>query len=306
MRQRYFATLLFQILLAGLCLLSSAQAKTPDVLATIKPIHSLAQAITEGISDTQLLIEGFQSPHDYYLKPSDRRKIHQADVIIFASENIESFLPAISQQNKTHQRIINLSKIKDIELLPARSQHSEHDHHHSMDGHIWLSVSNAKIIVKYLVDIFSQMDPDHATHYRANGTQLLSRLSQLKIQIQNRLKYQHTPRYLMFHDAFQYFEHEFQLNPARYVTTSPEHISGVRNVQSLKQHIEQNDIQCIFYEPPEVPSIVSTLVDDRAIKILPLDPVGSQLDAGPQLYFTLIEGIASNLYQCMEDRSENP
>ena len=107
----------------------------------------------------------------------------------------------------------------------------------------------------------------------------------------------------MFHDAFQYFEHEFQLRPARYVTTSPEHISGVRNVQSLKQHIEQNNIQCIFYEPPEIPSIIATLVDDRAIKVLPLDPLGAQLDAGPQLFFNLIEAIANKLYQCMDNNN---
>jgi len=304
MHQRYFSIPLFQLLLVSVCLLSIAQAKTPNVLATIKPIHSLAQAISEGISDTQLLIEGFQSPHDYYLKPSDRRKLFQADVIIFASENIESFLPAISQQNKARQQIINLSSIEGIELLGARYQH--HDHHHSIDGHIWLSLSNAKIIASYLADIFIQLDPDHAAQYRANETKLLSRLDHLKTQIQNRLNHKQVPRYLMFHDAFQYFEHEFQLRPARYVTTSPEHISGIRNVQSLKQHIEQNNIQCIFYEPPEIPSIVNTLVDDRAIKVLPLDPVGSHLNTGSQLYFTLMEEIASNLYGCMVESSENP
>ncbi|MCW8957386.1 MAG: zinc ABC transporter substrate-binding protein [Gammaproteobacteria bacterium] len=301
MHQRYFPTPFFQLLLTCLCLFSTAHAKTPDILVSIKPIHSLTQAITANINDPQLLIQGFQTPHDYYLKPSDRRKISQADIIIFASENIESFLPAINRQSKPNQHIINLSHIKGIQLLEARSQDEQHDHgHHSIDGHIWLSVSNAQIIVRYLADYFAQLDPDHAAQYDANAKTLLLKLEQLKIQTQGQLNSQLTPRYLMFHDAFQYFEHEFQLKQARYVTTSPENISGVRRIQSLKQHIQQNNIRCIFYEPPVVPSIIHTLVGHQAIKILALDPIGSQLDAGPQLYFTLIEEIASSLYRCME------
>lgn len=300
MHQRYFLATLFQFLLVNFCLVTPAYARAPDILASIKPIHALTQAITADISNTQLLIHGFQSPHDYYLKPSDRRKISQADIIIFASENIESFLPAISRQNKPNQRIINLSNIKGIQLLEARHQDAEHDHqHHSLDGHIWLSVSNAEIIVSYLADTFARMDAEHAAQYTDNAKKILSRLSQLKARIQNQLNNQHTPRYLMFHDAFQYFEHEFQLSQAQFVTTSPDHISGVRRIQNLKQFIKQNSIQCIFYEPPEIPSIIHTLVDDEAIKILPLDPIGTHIDAGPQLYFTLIEEIASSLHQCM-------
>lgn len=299
MHPRYFLTSLFQFLLASFCLVSNVYAKTPNILVSIKPIHSLTQAITADITEAQLLIQGFQSPHDYYLKPSDRRKISRADIIIFASDNIESFLPAISRQYKAHQSIINLSKITGIQLLKARSQDAQHDHHDSLDGHIWLSISNAEIMARYLADFFAQQDPAHAAQYNANAQKLLSRLSQLKAQIRTRLKNLHTPRYLMFHDAFQYFEHEFQLSPARYVTTSPEHISGVRRIQSLKQHIKQNNIQCIFYEPPEVPSIIQTLADDQAIKVLPLDPVGAHLDSGPKLYFTLIEEIASKLHECM-------
>jgi len=302
MHQRYFLAPLLQILLVSFCMITSVYAKAPDILASIKPIHAITQAITANISETQLLIDGFQSPHDYYLKPSDRRKISKADIIIFASENIESFLPAISRHNKPNQLIINLSKIEDIQLLEARHQDSEHDHqHHSLDGHIWLSVSNAEIIVSYLTDTFSRMDPEHATQYSANAKKLLVRLSQLKTRIQKQLDNQHTPRYMMFHDAFQYFEHEFRLKQAKFVTTSPENISGVRHIQNLKQFIKQKNIQCIFYEPPEIPSIIHTLVEDQAIKILPLDPIGSHLEAGPQLYFTLIEEIASSLHQCMAE-----
>ena len=302
MNQRYFPIQLIRIVLVCYCLISTVHAKAADILASIKPIHSLAQAITGDISNVDLLIQGFQSPHDYSLKPSDRRRIIQADIIIFASENIESFLPAISKQNKAHQQLINLSKISGIQLLETGAQDLDHGHqHHSIDGHIWLSVSNAEIIVSYLADLFAQQDSSHAAQYNANAKKLLSRLDQLKTRLNNRLSNQHSPRYLMFHDAFRYFEHEFKLKHAQYVTTSPEHISGVRHIRNLKQYIRQNNIQCIFYEPPEIPSIIHTLVDDQPIKVLPLDPIGAHLKAGPELYFTLIEEIASSLYQCLAE-----
>ena len=160
-------------------------------------------------------------------------------------------------------------------------------------------VSNAEIMVRYLADFFAQIDSIHVEQYKANAKQTLARLAKLKAQIQNLLATRHMPRYLMFHDAFQYFEHEFQLSQAQFVTTSPEHISGIRHIQSLKQHIKQNNIQCIFYEPPEIPSIIQTLIDNQPIKILPLDPIGTHLDSGPDLYFTLIMEIARKLSQCM-------
>lgn len=299
MLQRYFAIPNIKLLILVVGSFLSHSAHSLNILTSIKPIHSLTQSITENISNTELLIHGFQSPHDYYLKPSDRRKINQADVIIFASENIESFMPEISETSKPGPLIINLSQLETIQLLEGRSQRSGHDHdHHTVDGHIWLSLSNAEKMIQHLTKLFAQLDPVNSSRYQSNAEKTLSRLQRTRQRIQAQLDRKNKARYLMFHDAFQYFEHDFGLQSAEYVTTSPEHVRGIRHVRYLKQYIENNAIQCIFYEPPEIPPLLHTLIGDHEIKILPLDPTGSYLEPGPELYFQLIEDIADKLHQC--------
>ncbi|MCW8854950.1 MAG: zinc ABC transporter substrate-binding protein [Gammaproteobacteria bacterium] len=280
-----------------------AVAEPPSILVTLKPIHSLVSNLTRGITQPRLLIDGIQSPHDFQLKPSDRRKIAHADIIVYVSDSIESYIPEISNTFNEQQMVIAVDKMPGIKLLAARStdEHSDHHHHHSdIDGHIWLSIDNAKAISHHLYTELISHDPEHQTIYLQNKNQLIEKLQQLKSGISDKLSTVKQKPYLTFHDAFQYFESEFELTGSHFVTSSPEHISGIQSIRRLKKLIYAEHINCIYYEPPQLPGIVHTLKENTSAHTLPLDPVGTGLQPGEDLYFELLDTIASQLGDCLK------
>lgn len=275
-------------------------AAAPHVLATLKPLHSLVSALMLNVSQPELLLDNLQSPHDYNMKPSDRRRLNRADIIIYASADIESFIPAI-ENTLRHQHVINLSKIPGVHLLPGRKLDStSHRHDHHTDGHIWLSIDNAIVISQHLTTELIKQDASNSKIYHANSVVLIEKLRQLQQHIKNKLQTFSDQPFLMFHDAFQYFENEFGLNAGLFVTTSAEHKAGIRHISSLKQQLQQQDIRCVFYEPPHIPKIVQTITVENKHQLVPLEPLGIQFQAGPEQYFELLGNISNKLYTCLK------
>jgi len=276
-------------------------AGTAKILVTLKPLHSLVSALTLNISEPELLFDSLQSPHDYTMKPSDRRRINRADIIIYASPSIESFMPTL-QSSLSHKKIINLTNIADINLLQARAfdLHGDKKMRHHSDGHIWLSVNNAIIISQYLSREFIKLDGDNAKKYRSNSRHLITRLKQLKKELQLQMQPVSSQPFLMFHDSFQYFENDFKLTAGLFVTTSPEHKVGIRHIRDLKNKIQQQNIRCVFYEPPYIPKIIQTITEGQAVQLTALEPMGIEYQAGHEQYFKLLRNISNKLYHCLK------
>ena len=287
--------------------LAAAQQQAPQILVSIKPLHSLVSGLTKGITTPALLIESQQSPHDYSLRPSDRRRIEQADMIIYTGTEIEPFIADI-QKSTPNKLFIPLSRIPAMQALPARSvshhKHHGHDGNHQIDGHIWLSINNAMVMVNYLCDQLIQLDPNNQQLYINNRDLLIERLDRLKQDIAARFSDIKQQPFIQFHDAFQYFEKEFGLNNSLFVTTSPENPVGIKQLKSLKTAISSQNIQCVFYEPPVIPKILYSLTEDSQARILPLEPLGSELNAGENLYFELLDNIAKQLATCLKDTKQ--
>ncbi len=287
-------------ILLYLLILPLACASAPDILVTLKPLHSLVSNLTKGITQPKLLIKGFQTPHNYNMRPSDRRLIKQSDIIIFAAPSIESFIPGIvnSLDNK---HIINLSQIPDLHKLANRLMFkAEHKHSHTVyDGHLWLSIQNAKSIIEYLHAQFIIYDPEHKNQYTENKKRTISRLNNLNKKIHEQMQQISDKAFLMFHDAFQYFEDEQGLKKAFFITSTPEHKIGIRQIKYLRSKIKQQQISCVFYEPPLIPRILHTIIEDKPVKVLPLDPLGTSFKAGEDLYFELLTNISKQLYSCL-------
>ena len=287
------------------CLSANSQAQSPRVLVSIKPLHSLISHITDGVSQAGLLLENQQSPHHFQLRPSQKRMINQADIFFYSSNDLEGFVESL-RINTKHLQFIELSSLPELNTLAARSFHSHKDHDdkhdtlkHNIDGHIWLSISNAQIIAQHVAKILSDLDSENANHYKNNLKHLLVKLETLKQNNIALLSNINKRPFLVYHDAYQYFEQENNLKGAHFVTTTPEHTPGIKRVKELKRLIKEKNIQCIFYEPPNIPSLLTTLTENTTIELRAIDPAGSQLTAGKQHYFTLMQTTASILHTCL-------
>ncbi len=109
---------------------SSANAET-KVVASIKPIHSLASYLMDGIGKPDLIVDGYASPHGFALKPSHAKMLQEADIVFWVGEDLENFLekPLGSIAKKAEK--IELLEIKGLTKLKFRERNifDEHDDH---------------------------------------------------------------------------------------------------------------------------------------------------------------------------------
>ena len=128
------------ILLSILSLLTfytNAKAEI-KVVASIKPIHSLASYLMDGVGKADLIVDGYASPHGFALKPSHAKMLQEADIVFWVGEDMENFMvkPLNSIAKKAEK--IELMEIKGINKLKFRERNifdGHDDHGHKEDDH---------------------------------------------------------------------------------------------------------------------------------------------------------------------------
>ncbi len=303
--------LLLLVTLTSILPTRTASAGTvPQVVVTIKPLHSLVAGVMAGVGEPGLLISGAGSPHSYSLRPSDARLLAHATLVIRVDADFETFLNRPLASLAGQARILSVSSLPMVELLPARKGGVwEADHHHAaeraghgheeMNLHLWLDPHNARAIVSGTVAVLAAMDPAHAEDYRRNGAQLEQRLELLDQQLSHQLQPVAGIPYIVFHDAYPYLEHRYGLNPAGAISVSPNRPPGARRLAEIRDRIAQSKARCVFSEPQFEPKLATLLSAGTGVRSSVLDPLGADLPPGPEAYFTLIHHLADNLSRCL-------
>jgi zinc transport system substrate-binding protein len=295
------------------CFSQGSPAAGPEVVASIMPIHSLVAGIMQGVAEPRLLISGQQSPHNFSLKPSDMRVIRQAQLIVWVGPAIETSLSHILEKGDYNAQVLTLSDLQRLPLLPTREggewdahNHLSTAHQHAdeesdnLDSHLWLSPLIAQKIVQQVADALIRLDSAHADRYAENRQALLQRLQDLDEELSNRLSSVRGEPYIVFHDAYHYFEQRYQLNAVGSVSINAERMPGARRVHELREKISRLHARCIFAEPQFEPKLIQTLAEGSDAKTGQLDPLGSDLPAGPDAYFQLMRRLSQNLIECLK------
>jgi zinc transport system substrate-binding protein len=287
--------------IALLLILSTRADAAPLVLATIKPVHSLVAAVMAGVGEPELLIQGAQSEHSYALKPSDAEKIGRAAVIFEIGPDLETYLSR-PLATLAHGKIVVLEYEQGILKLPARKGGLWDDDQADeslTDPHLWLAPGNAMAMTAAIVRALSKADPDHAALYAANGRKEFGVLKGLDNDLGTSLAPLKGRPYLVFHDAYQYFERAYGLASAGAVTVAPDRPVGPRRISELRDAIRARGVVCVFREPQFAPALVQTLVEGSPARIGVLDPLGADLKPGPRLYPTLLKNLSASLNLCL-------
>jgi zinc transport system substrate-binding protein len=303
-----------------LSLFSNAQAEI-KVVASIKPIHSLVSYVMDGVGTPNILVDGSSSPHSFQLKPSHAKMLQDADIVFWIGEDLESFLETPLSSIATNAAKITLMELDDIELLKFREKHifdkhddheehaeehaeeqAEHEDHHDehnhgeFDIHFWLDPEIAKVMVKSIARELSDIDVANKSIYKANALKAIGELDEL-IEA-TKLKINKDASYVVFHDAYQYFEQRFGIEVLGALSVNPEILPGAKQLAEIREVIEHENVKCIFSEPQFNPSIAKTIAADMDVKAAVLDPLGAELEPGKDLYFDLIGDMASSFESC--------
>ena len=312
--------------LIGLLAFSTISKADLKVVTSIKPIHSLASYIMDGVGSPGLIVDGYNSPHSFQLKPSHAKMLEQADIIFWIGEDLENFLekPLATIAKKAEK--IELLEIKDIKKLKFRErnifeeheghddhgddakkeEHDDHGHdakkeehddheghgHGEYDPHIWLDPINAKVILNEITEHLIENDSKNASTYKSNLAKALAKIDKLIIDVITETNTDLS--YVVFHDAYQYYENRFNVNILGAMTVNPDVMPGAEQIHEIHEIIEHDNVSCILSEPQFNPDIIKSIAKDTNVKTGVLDPLGANLKPGKDLYFDLIRNMSAS------------
>ena len=303
-------------ILSLLTFISPANAET-KVVASIKPIHSLASYLMDGVSEPGLIVDGYASPHSFAMKPSHAKMLQEADLIFWVGEDMESFLEKPLKSIAKKAEKIELMEIKGLNKLKFRERnifddHDDHGHddehkedghddheghaHGEYDPHIWLDPSNAKVILKEMAEHLIEKDQKNTSIYKSNLKKALKELDKLTKDVKSDLNKEF--KSIVFHDAYQYFEKRFDINVMGAFTVNPDVMPGAEQLAEIREIIEHDKVSCVFSEPQFNPDIINAVAKDMNISTGVLDPLGATLDPGKDLYFDLISNMSKSFKGC--------
>ncbi len=170
----------------------------------------------------------------------------------------------------------------------------------SIDPHTWLEPRNAIAFVRAAALRMARLDPEHAQAYRANADAAIERIETIDAALAEQLEPVADQPYLVFHDAYQYFERRYGLTPAGSIVVDPGRPPGARRLSDLRERIKAEGAQCLFIEPQFEPQIARTIAEGTGARIAELDPLGAGLPPGPDLYPDLLQQLGDALRGCLE------
>ncbi len=197
----------------------------------------------------------------------------------------------------------------------AEDKHDDHDHEEHADGghdghdhgefdpHVWLDPVNAKALVHEIEETLAEADPSNADKYEANAKKVSAKLDGLVTEVSAQLAPVKGKGFIVFHDAYHYFEERFGLNAVGSITVSPEVLPGAERISELQDKVRDLSASCVFSEPQFEPKLVTTVTEGTSAKTGILDPLGASIESGPELYFTLIRDMAVSFKTCLSESS---
>ena len=310
MKQTNFFLHIFKIMLFSGILVATASARAElKVVTTIKPLHSIISNVMDGIGEPGLIIDGSISPHSFTMKPSHAKMLEEADVIFWIGEGIETSMEEPLDSIAKDAEVIEFMELDSIAKLKFREEsifgdhddHDDHDdhagheghNHGEFDAHIWLDPSNAKEMVHEIAHELGDLDPANKDKYEANAEATIKALDQLISDVGTDIN--SDAKFVVFHDAYQYFEERFGVRAAGALTLNTDVLPGAKQIADIQDVIKDKGIKCIFSEPQFNPKIITTIAEDMNIKTGVFDPLGANIDPGKSLYFKLISNLGNEL-----------
>lgn len=317
---------LFVAVVAGLASgAAGAQAgSAPRVVADIAPVHSLVAQVMDGVGESELLLRAGASPHDYSMKPSEARMLEKADIVVWTGPELTPWLHDTIAVLAPDAVQVIFSGLEGVTLLPFRTdaRFESHDHHGDadehdnhedghdeghghdydeggVDPHIWLDPQNAAVLVSELARVLSERDSDNADRYQINMRRALDELVRLESDIGATVLPLRARHFLVFHDAYHYFEARFDIHASGAVSLSDGLKPGALRIRELQKLIADQSIVCVFAEPQFEPRLLHRLTAGTDVRSGILDPIGAGIDPGMGHYSQLLRAMADSLSECL-------
>ena len=305
---------------------TSVMADVPNVAADIAPIHSLVSKVMDGVGEPKLVIQSGASPHGYRLRPSEAKALQDANLIFWMGEELTPWLEGAIDTLASNASVTALLDQEGIVLHDFRQgalfeahdhddhdDHDDHKDHDDHDGHkdhddhghgahdphAWLSPENAKLWLNIIASKLSVADPENAASYFTNAAAGQAEIEDMVAEVSATLKPVQGGKFVVFHDAYQYFENDFDFYASGAISLSDASDSSPARIARIQKRIRDEGIQCVLAEPQFKQGLVATVMEGSEATASVIDPLGADIKPGPMLYTQLIKNMAKKIKDCL-------
>lgn len=320
----------------SLALASHSYAQAPKVAVDIAPLHSLVAQVMDGVAEPELLIRPEVSPHEYHLRPSDAKALSEADVVFWIGEGLTPWLEKPLSSLAGSANKVEMMEVKGTTLYDFRegatfeshhhhdeehhddNAHHQHDddhqdhkeeghhaheqqhgHHQGHDPHVWLDPKNAEVWVNVIAETLAQTDSQNEQVYKDNARATISRLHQLSDHIEQQAKELNGIKFIVFHDAYQYFEQRFSLSASGAISVSDASKPSPARISEIRDTVKELGVTCVFTEPQYNPQMVNSVFENSTVKTIgTMDPLGANIAIGKGHYNAVLNAMIASLSQC--------
>ena len=176
--------------------------------------------------------------------------------------------------------------------------HDDHGHG-AHDPHAWLSPENAKLWLNIIASKLSVADPENAASYFTNAAAGQAEIEDMVAEVSATLKPVQGGKFVVFHDAYQYFENDFDFYASAAISLGDASDPSPARIAEIQKRIQEEGIQCVLAEPQFKKGLVATVMEGSEATASVIDPLGADIKPGPKLYTQLIKNMAKTLRDCL-------
>jgi zinc transport system substrate-binding protein len=268
MRPRLLLLPLVLLLAAPLSGCTSTARSGEQVVVSFYPLQYVAQRIVGSHATVTNMTKPGVEPHELELRPSQIADISSADVVLYEKGLAPSFDDAVAQTKPEHV-------VDTTTSVPLRQGDG------GTDPHFWQDPTLLAKAASAFTTEMAEADPDHATAYRANDTELQADLTALDQELKQGLAQCTTRTIVVSHDAFEYYGRRYDLDVQPIAGLSPDAEPSAKHLAQLADLARTKGITTIFNETLASPKLADTLASEVGITTAVLDPIEGLSSADP-------------------------
>ena len=296
-------------------LLSAVPAMAgPKVVASVVPVQSIVAAVMGDTGSPDLLLQGSMSEHRAVFTPSQIATLGDADLVFIVGHGLEAKLATLGGSDAVNGKsFIQLSDAPGVTKLPVRqggawepdsdepapAAASEAEGVLGFDPHIWLDPENAKAMARQVAADLAKADPANGASYAANAQAFAADIDRTSAAIVAELAPVKAKPFIVFHDAYHYFEKRFGLTGVGSISDVSAQAPSAERLSAVRDKIIAAHAACVFREPQFDDKVVQTVIEGTSAREGVLDPLGATLTPGPQAYRQLLQNLAAALKDCL-------
>lgn len=302
--------------LVGLLGAANALAAT-QIVTSLKPIELLVKAVAADDAEVTTLVPPGSSPHNYTMKPSQRRALENADAIFWVGPEMETFLIRLLSGNEFRDRTYSLMHGEDIPDLETdedhrhddhrpekETGHHDHDHGDGEDPHIWLDPAVALEMARGIHKVLSQQDGANQDALEANLRSFEQNLSRAESDITTRLRPLAEIDLFTYHDAFTRFVEHYDLRLEGILTLNPELSPGARHIAEVQQKLREANRPCLLTEPQFNRQWWRSITEGLDITFSTWDPLASDIESNRDGYIAFQHKLADAVLKCLPEKAQ--